>query len=166
MNKKLSTTLFWMLLGGVFPLAGFAQGKPVTGNMDHAAMLQSKDPKLAANKRVVYDFWREVVEARHFERIADYTTEGYIQHNPNFTSGRQNLLDMFVKSGRKPVPIEPRLKTPLVAITAEGDIVTLAFVRDVPDPKDATKSYTTTSITLFRVENGKLAEHWDTALRD
>jgi len=164
MNKKRVTALCWVLISGLLPLTGFADGV-VTGNPDHAAMLQSKDPKLAANKRLVYDFWREVVEAGHLDLTAKYTTEGYIQHNPNYASGRQNLIDMFAKNGRKPIPIEARVKKPIVAITAEGDMVTIAFVREVPDPNDAARTYTTTNLTLFRVENGKLAEHWDPSLK-
>ncbi|MNL88139.1 hypothetical protein D3C87_2176740 [compost metagenome] len=44
---------------------------------------------------------------------------------------------------------------------ADGDFVVLAFAREVPDPKDATKKYTTTWFDMFRIENGKIAEHWD-----
>ena len=28
---------------------------------------------------------------------------------------------------------------------------------------DSTKKYTTTWFDMFRIENGKIAEHWDTA---
>ncbi|MBC8057852.1 MAG: hypothetical protein H7Y61_14870, partial [Rhizobiales bacterium] len=61
---------------------------PVTANADQAAMLASADPKLAANKRVVYDFWREVFEGGHMEFAEKYLTEGYIQHNPMVPTGR------------------------------------------------------------------------------
>ena len=56
-----------------------------------------------------------------------------------------------------------QVKAPLVAIVAEGDIVVLSFVRESPDPKDATKKYTTTWFDMFRLEGGKIAEHWDGA---
>lgn len=61
----------------------------------------------------------------------------------------------------KPKPIEPRVKAPLVAIVAEGNLVVLSFVSKHKDPKDATKIYTTTWFDMFRVEGGKIAEHWD-----
>lgn len=32
----------------------------VVANPDHAVMLAHPDPRLAANKRLIYDFWREV----------------------------------------------------------------------------------------------------------
>jgi len=37
------------------------------------------------------------------------------------------------------------------------------FVRELPDPKDASKKYTTTGFDMFRIEDGKIAEHWDAA---
>jgi len=41
--------------------------------------------------------------------------------------------------------------------------VVLAFVREAPDPKDAARKYTTTWFDMFRVADGKIAEHWDAA---
>ena len=88
--------------------------------------------------------------------------EGYIQHNPNVPSGRAAFIDFFSKLS-PPKPIEDRIKAPLVAMLADGDYVMLAFVREYPDPKDAAHRYTTTWFDLFRLENGKIAEHWDGA---
>ncbi len=45
----------------------------------------------------------------------------------------------------------------------KGDLVILSFVREAADPKDAAKKYTTTWFDMFRVEGGKIAEHWDAA---
>lgn len=50
-------------------------------------MLVSPDPKLAANKRLVYDFWREVLEAGHVSEVDKYVVESYVQHNPTFRTG-------------------------------------------------------------------------------
>ena len=91
-----------------------------------------------------------------------YMAESYIQHNPNVPTGRAAFTDFFSRIS-KPQPIEPRVKAPLVAIVAEGDLVVLAFVREGIDPKDATKKYTTTWFDMFRIEGGKIAEHWDAA---
>ena len=134
----------------------------VQANPDHERMLASDDPYLAENKRLVYDFWREVFEGRHMELADKYMAESYIQHNPNVPTGRAAFTDFFSRIS-KPQPIEPRVKAPLVAIVAEGDLVVLAFVREGIDPKDATKKYTTTWFDMFRIEGGKIAEHWDAA---
>ncbi len=135
---------------------------PVQSNSDHAALLASADPKLAENKRFVYDFWREVFEGGHMELADKYMAESYIQHNPNVPTGRGAFVEFFTKF-KKPKPIEAKVSAPLVSITAEGNIVVLGFVRELTDPKDSSKTYTTTWFDMFRIENGKIAEHWDPA---
>lgn len=142
-----------------FSLPSLAQ-VAVTANADHTAMLASKDPKLAANKKLVYDFWRDVFEAGHSELAPQYMTETYIQHNPTVATGRKAFVDFFGQF-KKPQAIAGKVNAPLVAITAEGDLVTLAFVSERKDPKDPSKTYTTTWFDMFRIENGKIAEHWD-----
>ncbi|HEX5688065.1 MAG TPA: nuclear transport factor 2 family protein [Ideonella sp.] len=131
---------------------------------DHAALLASADPQLVRNKRLVYDFWREVFEAGHLELAEKYLAEGYIQHNPSVPTGRAAFVEFFGQF-KKPRPIEAKVGAPLVSITAEGDLVVLSFVREVADPKDASKKYTTTWFDMFRVEGGKITEHWDPAVR-
>jgi len=98
--------------------------------------------------------------------LADkYMAEGYIQHNPNVPTGRAAFVAYFSKYS-KPKPIAATVKAPLVAIVAEGDLVVLSFVRELKDPKDATKKYTTTWFDMFRVQDGKIAEHWDEDTKD
>lgn len=135
---------------------------PVLPQPSHDALLASPDARLAANKRFVYDFWREVFEGGHMELADKYMAEGYIQHNPNVPTGRAAFIEFFSKRV-KPQPIEARVKAPLVAIAADGDLVILSFVREGVDPKDASKKYTTTWFDMFRIESGKIAEHWDAA---
>ena len=137
----------------------------VTAASNQEQLLASPDARLAANKRLVYDFWREVLEGGHLDLAPKYMAESYIQHNPNVPTGRAAFIDFFTKA-TKPKPIEPKIKEPLVSIVAEGDLVVLSFVREEKDPKDATKKYTTTWFDMFRIENGKIAEHWDTAVKE
>jgi predicted SnoaL-like aldol condensation-catalyzing enzyme len=129
---------------------------------DQARMLASPDPRLAANKRFVYDFWREVFEGGHMELADRYMAESYIQHNPNVPTGRAAFVEFFSKF-RKPAPIEAQIKAPVVAIVAEGDYVVLSFARENADPKDPSRKYSTTWFDMFRLEGGKIAEHWDPA---
>lgn len=146
------------------PLAAAAQ-VAVVAQPDHAALLASNDARLAANKRFVYDFWREVFEGGHMELADKYMAESYIQHNPNVATGRAAFIEVFSKRV-KPQPIEAKVKAPLVAIVADGDLVVLSFVKEGVDPKDATKKFTTTWFDMFRLESGKIAEHWDPAVRN
>ncbi len=159
MNNVLNAFIFACALA--LPIAPQAQ-VAVPANANQEQMLASADARLAANKRFVYDFWREVFEGAHMELADKYMAESYIQHNPNVPTGRAAFVDFFIRV-KKPGPIEARIKAPLVAIVAEGDLVVLAFVRENVDPKDATKKYSTTWFDMFRLENGKIAEHWDPA---
>ncbi len=132
-------------------------GLPVTPVADQASLLLSKDPKLETNKRLVYDFTRIILAGRRLEQAAVFLNEDYIQHNPNVETGLKGFLDFFSKlGGSRPIP--DTIKG-LVAITTEGDLVTMAFV-DARKDVDGV-AYTTTWFDMFRIESGKIAEHWD-----
>ncbi|HTT02458.1 MAG TPA: nuclear transport factor 2 family protein [Steroidobacteraceae bacterium] len=133
---------------------------PPTGVADQAAQLQSADAKLAANKRLVYDMWRAIIQGGHTELAAKYFTAGYIQHNPNVASGRDALVK-FMRESRPLRPIQPSITFPLVAMLAERDLVVVATVSYAPDPQDASRRYASTHFDMFRIEDGKIAEHWD-----
>jgi hypothetical protein len=69
-------------LAAILPLAAAAQ-IPVQPAADQEALLASADPVLRANKRLVYDFWREVFEAGQVAQADKYVAESSIQHNAN-----------------------------------------------------------------------------------
>jgi predicted SnoaL-like aldol condensation-catalyzing enzyme len=139
----------------------FAQ-LPIVPLANQKTLLQSNDLKLAANKKLVYDCWREVLEGGHLEFVDKYLAETYMQHNPNVATGRKGFVELFSKFA-KPQPIVDTIKAPVVAIIADGDLVVISFAAKLPEPTDSTKTYTTTWFDMFRIENGKLAEHWDGA---
>lgn len=161
MIKPIALLLAVML---ALPSAAIAQ-ESVHSASDQSQLLASTDPVLAANKRLVYDFWREVFEGGHLELADKYLAESYIQHNPNVPTGRAGFVGFFAKFSQ-PKSIEASVKAPLVSITAERDLVVLAFVSERADPRDATKKYTTTWFDMFRVADGKIVEHWDEATRE
>jgi predicted SnoaL-like aldol condensation-catalyzing enzyme len=137
---------------------------PVVPAPDQAALLKSKDPKLAANKRLAYDFFRIVLRARHLDQADKYMRADYIQHNPNADTGIAGFKAYFSKLPGGPQPVKDTLPG-LVAIQAEGNFVTLSFVRELPDPVNKGQKYTTTWFDMFRFEDGKIAEHWDVATK-
>jgi predicted SnoaL-like aldol condensation-catalyzing enzyme len=136
---------------------------PVVPAPDQAALLKSKDPKLAANKKLAYDFFRVVLRARHLDEADKYMKDDYIQHNPNADTGIAGFKVYFTKLGG-PQPVKDTLPG-LVAIQAEGNFVTLSFVREEKDPANPGQKYTTTWFDMFRIDDGKIAEHWDVALK-
>lgn len=135
---------------------------PIIPLAPQAELLKSDNPKYAANKKLVYDMWREFIEARHMEVAEKYFKESYMQHNPNAKSGRQAVMDYISQRGA-PQAICDTIKMPVVAIVAEGDLVVINFASERQDPNDASKTYTTTWFDMFRIEDGQIAEHWDSA---
>lgn len=131
---------------------------PVVGAADPLSLLRDNDPTLAANKRLVFDVWRGIVNAGHTELADDLLTEGYIQHSPVLPTGRaafKKIFSVVPRLDKIPELVQP----PLVNIIAEGDRVVMTLAESVPEPDGAGK-YTTTHFNMFRVENGRLAEHW------
>ena len=161
MKHVLASTSFALLATlAAVPLVASAQ-LPVQAAADQSALLASADPHLAANKKLVYDFWREVFEAGHMELADRYMAEGYVQHNPNVPTGRAAFVAFFTQFV-KPKAIQPTIQAPVVAMVAEGDKVIITFVR----PTGADKKATTTWFDMFRIENGRIAEHWDCAPKE
>ena len=148
-----------MFLFLLFPTGTFAQ-LPVKPLASQNELLKSNNQTLLQNKKLIYDMWREFLEGGHLELSEKYFAESYMQHNPNAATGRKALVDFFSRFS-KPQPIVDSIKSSVVAIVAEGDLVMISFVREMSDPADKSKKYTTTWFDMFRIENGKIAEHWD-----
>lgn len=149
--------LFFILVALIFVQQTASAGLPVLPAADQQTLLASTDAKLAANKKLVYDFTRIILSGRRLERTAEFLTTDYIQHNPNVETGLQGFVDFFSKLGG-PRPIPDTVKG-LVSISAEGDLVTMAFVNKLKDATGA--EYTTTWFDMFKVQDGKIVEHWD-----
>lgn len=129
---------------------------------DHAALLASPDPRLAANKKLVYDMYRIVLQAGIWERAGEFIRDDYVQHNPNAGQGLKGVQD-YIRKTRPERPIQDKLELPLINLVAERDMVMTAFVRPEKDANGQT--YYSTWFDLYRIEDGKIAEHWDPMLK-
>lgn len=141
-----------------------ALNAPVRAHPNPESLFTSRDPKLHANKQVALKIVKELLEAGHWDRAPRYLTKEYIQHNPLAASGLDAVMNYFVNVAKvKPKPIPKRMQTKVVSVTAEGDYVVVSFVRELKDPKEPSKTYTTTWFDMWRFKNGKADEHWDPA---
>jgi predicted SnoaL-like aldol condensation-catalyzing enzyme len=157
----MKTLVILLALGASSATPALAQ-IPVAVHPDQQALLKSDDARLAANKKLVFDFWREVFQARNMDLAPKYMAETYIQHNPTVATGRKAFVDFFGRFERQPV--KPIIDN-LVTMIAERDYVILAFRRELPDPRNPGQTYTTTWFDMLRIENGLIAEHWDYGTR-
>jgi len=160
---KTRAMLIVLLIAGTLFIAGLAVAQePVVAVADPEALFASKDPKLHTNKQAAMHIVRDLLEAGHWDEAPKWLTERYIQHNPGFASGRQTVMTAFSGRGApKPIPDKNSWTTKVVAVVAEGDYVTVAFARTMADPRDPSKTYSTTWFDMWRFVDGKADEHWD-----
>lgn len=167
MKKLFGGAMLALTLLTTGPLLGLAQAQEaVVAAPDKEALFTSPDPQLNANKQVVYHIMKDLLESNHWDTADQFLTERYIQHNPGVASGRDTVVKFFTETLKvQPTPIPEKMQSPVVFVTAEGDLVTVATVRTEPDPKDPTKTYTTTWYDTWRILDGKADEHWDAAVK-
>ena len=106
------------------------------------------------NQELVTTMVREVLIEGQVERLADYVGEPYIQHNPRSGNGLAAVQAFFAAVQAQGVQLG-YTRSPLVV--ADGNFVLVGsegYLGD--DMADYTVFY-----DLFRVDAGKLVEHWD-----
>jgi predicted SnoaL-like aldol condensation-catalyzing enzyme len=167
MRTKLAAAMLALAVAVAAPMVSVAHAQEaVVAAPDKEALFTSSDPQLNANKQVVYHIVRDLLEANHWDLADQFLTERYLQHNPNVPSGRNTVVQFFTEVLKlDPSPIPEKIATPVVFVSAEGDLVTVATVRTEPDPKDPAKTYTTTWYDTWRIVDGKADEHWDSAVK-
>jgi predicted SnoaL-like aldol condensation-catalyzing enzyme len=152
-----------LLAAAIGNIAAARAQEPVTAVADPEAQFTSKDPRLNANKQVVLHIERDLLQAGHWSDAPKYLTERYIQHNPMVRSGRAPVMQFFSRMPVKPIPDKDHWTTKIVSVIAEGDLVVVATVRELPNPAEKGKTYTTTWFDMWRIKDGKADEHWDGA---
>lgn len=161
MKPQLALGAAIVLLWNAAPAAAQAPSAPVVASADPEALFTSRDPKLNANKQVALKIVRDLLEAHHWDLAPRYLTRRYIQHNPVAASGLDAVMHYFVDVAKQqPLPIPAKMQTKVVAVQAEGDYVTVSYVREIKDA-DPARSYTTTWFDMWRFVDGKADEHWD-----
>lgn len=108
---------------------------------------------LDENKRVVRSFYEESFNAGDPEGAVErYLGDRYIQHNPQAADGPEAFIG-FVKWMRGE---SPETYINIKRIIAEDDlVVTHGHLTHSPEDRG------TAVVDIFRVENGKIVEHWD-----
>jgi predicted SnoaL-like aldol condensation-catalyzing enzyme len=141
-----------------------ALSDPVVAHPDPESLFTSSDPKIHRNKQAALHIMRELLQCNQWSRAGEWLTDRYIQHNPLAASGLEGVIHYFTEiAKRQPTPTCDKLTSPVVAVQAEGDFVTVMIQREIPYADDPSQSYTTTWFDSWRFVDGKADEHWDPA---
>ena len=112
---------------------------------------------LARNKALVRDFYTTVLIDRQVDAAPRFLRTDYIQHNPNVPTGLKGFMDTFRARFTQKFP--PDYKRELLNVVGENDMVVI-YVRQTWTSLDG-KHNRALSFDMFRVQDGKIAEHWD-----
>ncbi len=104
------------------------------------------------NKTIIKEFYRRFFNEHDIDSALEYVREDYIQHNPGVEQGRQALMDAF----REKFLHESDFHLNIVKIILEDDMVAVYLKNVGKDGKTKCRV-----VDIYRIENGKLAEHWD-----
>jgi predicted SnoaL-like aldol condensation-catalyzing enzyme len=119
--------------------------------LDGETEIRDRD-KSEANKHLVREFVESVFLRGEFHRLNDFLAgESYIQHNPNIPNGVSGLGHAIQEMARQGITMEIHK---VHRIIGEGNFVLV-------QSEGAFAGKPSAFYDLFRVENGKIAEHWD-----
>jgi predicted SnoaL-like aldol condensation-catalyzing enzyme len=157
--RRISTLLFASLL---LTAPALAQ-EPVVGVPNPESLFTDKDPQLHANKQVALHIMRELLQCNYWDQADRWLTDRYIQHNPNAASGLAGVVKFFNSLKRPRAASCNTLTTPIVAVLAQGDLVTVIW--PMTCRHEGQKPYTSTWFDMWRIRDGKADEHWDPGMR-
>ncbi|TPK75303.1 nuclear transport factor 2 family protein [Mesorhizobium sp. B2-4-17] len=126
---------------------------PSGNTMTNGPTVPKDQEKTADNKALVGAFVQDILVGGQFDKLGGYIEgENYTQHNPaigNGLSGLSAALEAMAKQG-----ITMKYDT-VHKVLGEGN-----FVLTVSEGSFAGKA--SSFYDLFRVDNGRIVEHWDT----
>lgn len=124
---------------------------------------QTQEQQMSDPKALLAQFGTKIFEEKDFTALGGLMREDYIQHNPLVGQGRKGFQDFFEAWFKA----SPDFKFELKQIVSEGDTVWVYGTYSGTHKGDwigipATgKAYKFDGVDIFRVQDGKLAEHWD-----
>jgi predicted SnoaL-like aldol condensation-catalyzing enzyme len=114
----------------------------------------SRTEEEAANLRLVERVYEEVLGPIDSAAVDGLFDPGYIQHNPNVATGAEALKQMLDRAKARYPHAVHRVQRMLV----DADLVA-AHVHLIFEPGSEGLAV----VDIFRIENGRIAEHWDVA---
>lgn len=133
---------------------GLEVASSINGHTQIGGILEvSEHEKTESNKTLVRNYMQTVFVEKQIDKLSDFLNgENFIQHNPEIKNGVSGITEMLEKLKQEDTSVE---LNKIHYVFGEGDFVltiTEGIIGDKP----------TAFYNLFRVENNKIAEHWDT----
>ncbi|MDI3422631.1 nuclear transport factor 2 family protein [Streptomyces luteolus] len=114
--------------------------------------MNSSEKSLQANKDLVAEYIGLFYNDKDFDRARQLLTEDFVNHHHGVGTGRDRTVESF--SGV--AAAMPGFSLTVRRMVAEGDQVwTHSVARPAPDAQPAVV------VDIWRIEDGRLAEHWD-----
>ena len=104
------------------------------------------------NKQLVLRFVNEFLGEHRFEVLDELLGPTYTQHNPAINDSKEGLIAFFREFWKK----HPTTIYDIKRVIAENDLVAVHY-HWIVEPDVFERAI----VDIFRVENGKLVEHWD-----
>ena len=105
----------------------------------------------ANNKQIVTDAYQRIFGDLDVSAIAEFMSKDFVQHNPTIADGPEGVKQLVKLLASQGVP---KQKIEFKHVVADGNIVILHTRYEM-----AGKEWR--FIDIYRVEDGKLVEHWD-----
>ena len=116
------------------------------------AALAADAAQMEANKKTIAAFYDAVLNQKDFDAASKYLGPRYTQHNPSAADGPEGLKGFVAFLKEK----FPNNRSEIKRMFADGDYV-IVHVHAVREPGTRGNAI----IDIFRLENGKVVEHWD-----
>jgi len=110
--------------------------------------------QLETNKKNVVAFYDLALNKKDFDAASKYLGPRYTQHNPVAADGPEGLK-AFIQFLRDKFPDS---RSEIKRVFADGDYV-IVHVHAIREPGTRGRAI----IDIFKIENGKIVEHWDVA---
>jgi steroid delta-isomerase-like uncharacterized protein len=117
------------------------------------------------NKEVVELLYNMVFRGHDFSRLDEIMRDDYIQHNEDVAGGKEGFKQFFEQTFKS----IPDFSYTMKKIVADGDIVMMYSTTTgthtgewIDNPATGNK-LNFDVVDIFRIQDGKIAEHWDVA---
>ena len=121
--------------------------------------------EIEQNKKLVETLCATVFQNHDFSKLDEIMRDDYIQHNEDVPQGKAGFKQFFVEM----FEVMPDFRYTMKKIIAEGDIVMMYSTTTATHLGEWLGNPPTGNkldfdvVDIFRIEDGKIAEHWDVA---